>query len=56
MVNDNKKIEYFVNGFDKAFLIKEKAFDYAKSLGVPCSQVSMIVPPELTQRIVHKEN
>lgn len=51
-----QKIKYFVNGFNKVFYAKQEAIKYAKELGVDRSRVSMIVPPELMKRIVHKEN
>lgn len=52
---NKEKIKYFVNGFSKVFDSKEEANHFVSLKGVSRSQVSMMVPAELTRRLLGKE-
>lgn len=52
---NKEKIKYFVNGFSKVFDSKEEANHFVSLKGVSHSQVSMVVPAELTRQLRGKE-
>ena len=52
--NQKEGIKYFVAGYEETFNSKKDAIHFSNLIGVSRSQVSMIVSPELTEKIVRR--
>lgn len=50
------KICYGVLGVQRRFETKEQAIVYAKLLKFPYSSVYLILPPDMTQKMIDREN
>lgn len=50
------KIRYGIIGVHKQFREKEQAIAYAKFLKLPDNSVYLILPPDMTQKMIDNEN